>query len=244
MVITSKSNPVIKDIAKLSQKKYRREYGLYIVEGAKSVGECIAAGCRISKIIATCGFADKYPEAIVVSEEVFACISDEKSPQGVLATVKMPEQTLKPPVGNCVLLDGLQDCGNVGTIIRTANAAGFGDIYLIDCADRFAPKTVRASMSGIFFARTYSGSRSEILRALEGTPIICADMGGEDIFSFVPPDKFCLCIGNEGNGISEEVFKRAKYRVKIPMDGSCESLNAAVSAGIAMYALKNAQIKR
>ena len=94
-------------------------------------------------------------------------------------------------------------------------------------------------MSGIFFVKLYFGTREAVLSALDGVPIICADMEGENIFGFVPPDKFCLCIGNEGGGISAEVMERSTHTVKIPMRETCESLNAAVSAGIAMYALKN-----
>ena len=136
------------------------------------------------------------------------------------------------------MLDCLQDPGNLGTVIRTANAAGYGEIYLINCTDAYSPKAVRASMGGIFRVSVYSGSREEVLENLKDIPLICADMDGENIFEFTPPKKFCLCIGNEGGGISAEVSSRAAYTVKIPMRETCESLNAAVSAGIAMYALK------
>ena len=239
MIITSKSNPLIKTVASLSEKKYRKQHGLYLVEGIKPVRECISAGCEIDRIICTEQTASLFPSATVVSESVFKSISDEKTPQGVAAVVKMPDNKLKPPSGSCVLLDCLQDPGNLGTVMRTANAAGYGEIYLINCTDAYSPKAVRASMSGIFFVNVYQGCREEILGVLSGVPLICADMNGENIFGFSPPEKFCLCIGNEGGGISEEVKDRASYTVKIPMRDTCESLNAAVSAGIAMYALKN-----
>ena len=175
----------------------------------------------------------------MVSDGVFKSISSEKTPQGVIAVVKIPQSELKPPKKSCLLLDCLQDPGNLGTVVRSANAAGYEDIYLINCTDPYSPKAVRASMSGIFFVNLYLGSREEILKTLEGVPLICADMHGENVFEFTPPEKFCLCIGNEGGGISTEVFERADFTVKIPMRETCESLNAAVSAGIAMYALKN-----
>lgn len=239
MVITSKSNPLVKKINSLSDKKFRRQLGLYLVEGVKSVKECIAAGCRIQQIICTEEHENEFASAVVVSDGVFKSISSEVTPQGVMAVVKIPDSRLTPPEGSCLLLDCLQDPGNLGTVIRTANAAGYGEIYLINCTDPYSPKAVRASMSGIFFVKIYSGAREEVLSTLSGVPLICADMNGEDIFAFSPPDKFCLCIGNEGGGISEQVSKAAAYTVKIPMRESCESLNAAVSAGIAMYALKN-----
>lgn len=238
MVITSKTNPFIKEIAKLNDKKYRRLAGKYIVEGIKPVKECIAAGCDVSDIVAIEGMDAEFENAVTVTRAVFESISSEKTPQGVLAVVKMPENELKPPEGSCILLDCLQDPGNLGTVIRTANAAGYGEIYLINCTDPFSPKAVRASMSGIFFVKLMQGSREEVLKALSAVPIICADMHGEDIFSFKAPEKFCLCIGNEGGGIDVTIKEIADFKVRIPMRSTCESLNAAVSAGIAMYQLK------
>lgn len=243
MVITSKSNPQIKEIVKLYDKKYRRANGLYIVEGVKPVNECISAGCDIFQIICTEKLAPNYVAPLVVSEDVFGAVSAEKTPQGVLAVVKIPQNGLLPPQNSCILLDKLQDPGNLGTIMRTANAAGYDEIYMINCTDPYSPKAVRASMSGIFFEKIYQGEQEEILKALAGVPIICADMQGENIFTFDPPQKFCLCIGNEGAGINGFIKNSAEYKVKIPMRETCESLNAAVSAGIAMYALKERGIK-
>ena len=96
----------------------------------------------------------------------------------------------------------------------------------------------RTGMSGVFFARIMQGTREEIFSALEGVPVLAADMGGQNAFSFQPPEKFCLAIGSEGNGLSQETRTRADFTVRIPMDARCESLNAAVSAGILMYALR------
>ena len=239
MIITSKSNPIIKTLSSLSDKKFRKQLGLYLVEGIKPVKECIQAGCEIERIVCTPENESLFNGATVVSDVVFKSISSEKTPQGAIAVVKIPQRQLMPPQKSCLLLDCLQDPGNLGTVIRTANAAGYSEIYLINCTDPYSPKAVRASMSGIFFVKLFSDTREEILKTLEGVPIICADMQGENVFEFVPPEKFCLCIGNEGGGISQEVFKKAAHTVKIPMSETCESLNAAVSAGIAMYALKN-----
>ena len=239
MEITSKNNPVIKSVGSLAQKKSRKETGLYIAEGIKPVRECLKAGCNIDRIVCTAEHKGEFENATVVSESVFKNLSSEKNPQGVLAVVKIPQNTLRPPKSSCILLDCLQDPGNIGTVIRTANAAGYKEIYLINCVDPYSPKAVRASMSGIFFVNVFSDTAENILGALENVPIICADMKGEDIFSFTPPEKYCLCIGNEGGGISERVLKSAAHTVKIPMSKTCESLNAAVSAGIAMYTLKN-----
>ncbi len=239
MIISSKANPIIKKFVSLSDKKYRREYGEYLVESVKAVDECIRAGKEITRIICTEAYAHKYGGATTVSDELFGKISTEKTPQGVIASVKIPQELSLKPDGCCLLLDRIQDPGNLGTIIRTANAAGYEDLYLIDCADPYSPKAVRASMGGIFYVRVHTCSYEEAFNALQGYKFITADMGGEDVFEFVPPEKFCLCIGNEGNGVGSEVVEKSDYVIRIPMRESCESLNAAVSAGIAMYILKN-----
>lgn len=246
MVITSRQNPLVKDILALKEKKGRRAQGLYIAEGLKPVREALASGAAVKKIIYSQEFSGAEEllrtqpisgaEAVAVSAGVFEKLSEEASPQGVLALVSIPDCTPVQPQGSCLLLDGVSDPGNLGTIIRTANAAGYCDIYLRNCADPFAPKCVRATMSGIFFVRLHIGEG--VLQALGDTPLVCADMGGENVFSFSPPQKFCLVIGSEANGVSAEVRALCKYTVKIPMQHTCESLNAGVSAGILMYELQ------
>lgn len=238
MIISSKTNPTIKKIASLSEKKYRKLYGLFIVESVKAVNECLSAGMEVEEIVCTQDLFDKYPNALIVTDELFERISTEKSPQGVLAVVKLPQTELKAPQGSCLLLDRLQDPGNIGTIIRTANAAGYTDIYLVNCADVYSPKAVRASMGGVFYVRLHEGGYDEVFNALAGVPLITADVSGEDIFDFKAPEKFCLCIGNEGGGVSDTVVNQSAYKVKIPMRETCESLNAGVSAAVAMYVLK------
>lgn len=239
MIISSKSNPLIKKISSLAEKKYRRQYGLFIVESIKAVDECLSSGSEVEEIICTENLSERYPTATVVTDELFERISTEKSPQGVLAAVKMPQKKLCAPQGCCLLLDRLQDPGNIGTIIRTANAAGYTDIYLVNCADAYSAKAVRASMGGVFYVNLYEGSYDEVFGVLQDVPLISADMSGENVFEFRVPEKFCLCIGNEGGGISETVENKSAYKVKIPMRETCESLNAGVSAAIAMYILKN-----
>ena len=241
MIISSKDNALIKKVSSLSDKKYRKLYGQFIVESVKAVGECLKAKMDVEIIICTQDLAPNYPNAQVVTDAVFSKISTEKSPQGVLAVVNIPKRELSAPKGDCLLLDRLQDPGNLGTIIRTANAAGYDDIYLVNCTDAYSPKAIRASMGGVFNVNLYEGSLEQVLKVLDGVQILSADMDGENVFSFIPNNRYCLCIGNEGNGLSEELMTRSDNTVKIPMRGSCESLNAAISAAIAMYALKNNQ---
>lgn len=241
MILTSKNNPFIKETISLKDKKGRKEHALFLVEGEKMTAECQKSGLQVERVIVSESYRGNIQGDVCVSDDVFKLLSDEKTPQGVLCRVKIPERQLVAPTQKCLLLDGVSDPGNMGAIIRTANAAGYDKLYLIGCVDPYSPKSVRASMSGIFFTEIYQGTKEEILSVLKTTPIICADLKGENIFTFVSPEVFALAIGNEANGISDEVRELAASTVNIPMRTTQESLNAAVSAGIAMYALAKEQ---
>lgn len=242
MILTSKNNPLIKETAALKEKKARKEQGMFLVEGRKMAVECSKSDFEIDRVFLSPSYEGERPFAedklVYVSDDVLRFLSDEKSPQGIVCRVKIPVRTLTAPKGKCLFLDGVSDPGNVGTIIRTANAAGYAEVYLTEeCADAYSPKSVRASMSGVFFTKLYRGKRTEILSVLKELSVVVADMGGVNVFTFDAPERYALAIGNEANGISEETFARATHTVKIPMQATQESLNAAVSAGIIMYVL-------
>ena len=241
MIITSKSNPKIKEVASLKDKKFRKKSGRFVVEGYKMVSEALSNNKSVELLVGTseglarflCYEIDK----IEVSEDVLSYVSDAVTPQGVLAVLKEEFAEPKTPIKPCVLLDGISDPGNMGTIIRTCAAVGVKDIYLVDCCDVFSPKTVRSSMSGIFFVNLINLKREDVASVMDDTPIIVADMGGENVFDFNPPDKYCLVIGNEANGVSGAVKSLATHTVKIPMAKTSESLNAGVSLAITLYEL-------
>jgi TrmH family RNA methyltransferase len=248
MIITSKNNPLVKETATLKEKKGRKQLGSFLVEGKKMAEECLSCGMDVERVFLCEGIQLSVPvpedKIVTVSEDVMRHLSDEKTPQGVLCRVRIPARELLPPTGNCLFLDGVADPGNMGAIIRTANAAGYTELYLTkECTDPFSPKSVRASMSGVFFTKLYLAERSEIISMLKnaGVQLVVADMGGENLFSFTPSGRFALVIGNEGNGISDEVRERADCTVRIPMQSTQESLNAAVAAGISMYLLAKEQ---
>ena len=240
-MITSKQNALIKEIRSLADKKNRDKLGVYVVEGAKPVKEAIALGLNIRVVLgAEKGLKGIFSQGIFVQEvdeKVFDFVSEEKTPQGVLAVIYKPETELKAPIGSCLLLDGVADPANVGAIIRTAAAAGYNEVYMTDdCADPYSQKAVRSSMSGIFRIKVIRAKLEELLCVIS-LPLVVADMGGENVFSMKPIGKHCLVIGNEGRGVSEVVKTKANYTLSIPMQNDVESLNAAVSAGIMMYAL-------
>lgn len=240
-MITSKQNSFIKSVRALSDKKERDQKGLYLAEGIKTVKEAITSEHEVMRLLltekASREFLSCTEKIDLVSEDVFRSISNEVTPQGALAVIKKPEIFLGAPTGKCLFLDGLQDPSNVGAIIRTAAAAGFAEIYAADCADPYGAKAVRASMSGLYKVKVFCGKRTELLKFID-CPIIVADMDGEDVIK-TPKivGRFCLALGSEGNGVSDEVKKRANKTISIPMQNGMESLNVAVSAGILMYNL-------
>ena len=248
MILTSKNNPLIKETAALKEKKGRKELGLFLVEGRKMAIECQKSALEVERVFVAESYMGENPFSegmtVRVSDDIFRFLSDEKTPQGILCRVKIPDTSVLPPRGKCLFLDGVADPGNMGTILRTANAAGYDRVYLTsECADPFSPKSVRASMSGVFFTEICRGDRAEILSALHNFPMVIADMGGVNVFSFTPPQEFVLVIGNEANGVSDEVKKAATHTVKIPMRATQESLNAAISTGIIMYVLQGGNVE-
>ena len=240
-MILSRQNSLIKLIRSLSDKKNRDRENLYIVDGVKMVNEAVLNGCEFYRVIATAECMGKISSNIgveieEVSKEIMEYASNDVSPQGVIAVCVKPKNEITVPSGRCIFLDGVSDPANVGAIIRTASASGYNDVYLGDSADCYSPKSVRASMSGIFKVKTHQGAKKDLLEKIN-LPFIVADMDGINVFEGKFPNDFCLVIGNEARGVSEDLIKRAEYVVKIPMQNGMESLNASVSAGILMYAL-------
>lgn len=242
MVYSSKQNPLVKKIAALKDKKYRKEYSAYIAEGLKPALEAVKLGASVRYMIVREDKAYSVPqgnyEILIVSDGVFSFLSEEKTPQGVMAVIDIPESKVLKPRERNVLLDGVQDPGNVGAIIRSAAAFGYENAYLINCADPYSQKAVRASMSGIFSVSVMTGGADEILSALSGTNIVAGDMNGVSLKSVKISGDICVAVGSEGTGLSEKVKAAAETVVSIPMSDKTESLNAAVAASILMYELK------
>ncbi len=242
MIISSRTNQFIKEVRSLKDKKVRDQLNLYLAEGVKLVREALDLNLPITRIVATESGLSKISRVIdngiltLVTYGVFESISSESSPEGVIAIISKPLKQESKNLGS-IYLDGVGDPANVGAIIRTAAASGYSTVYLEKtCADAYSPKAVRASMGGIFRVNVIIGSREELIDKIK-EPIVVADMNGENAFNF-EKGNYCIVIGNEANGVSEYVKKHAKYQVSIPMQNGMESLNAGVSAGILMYALK------
>ncbi len=243
--LTSLKNPKVLAWRSLKERKGRKETGCFLVEGRKMVEEALASAFSVETLLVSESHGADFslPEdvpAYLLPDHVFAALCDTKTPQGIAAVVRM---RAAPVTGSCLLaLDDVQDPGNVGTILRTADAAGFDGVLLSDkCADVFSPKVLRATMGSIF--RMPVEITDQLPQALhqlreQGWSILSSQLDGTPFFHRDPVgEKFCLIIGNEGNGISPAVQAEATHRLRLPMRGGAESLNAAIAAGIMMYDL-------
>ncbi len=251
-MISSKSNAKIKNVKKLlSSSKERRVSGLFVVEGVRLVKEAPIDQVDlllVSESLSRSGEFDTslYKEVEIVSDEVFRSLSDTVTPQGVMAVVWQPYWTLDMSVfeEGCrlLLLDDIQDPGNLGTIVRTAEAAGVDMVIMSEgCVDIFNPKVIRSTMGSIFRVPFLCDDLVSVIEMLktEGVSIYGAAL--EDSVDYHEVDfseKTAIVIGNEGNGISGSVLNAVTEKIRIPMEGQVESLNAAVSAAILLYYLK------
>lgn len=243
--ITSLKNQKVAIWKSLKDRKGRREHGCFLVEGRKMVEEALASAFPVEAVLAD---ADRLAEftlpadvpVFTMSAHVLAAVCDTKTPQGIAAIVRMTEVALSG--SRFVAMDGVQDPGNVGTIIRTADAAGFDGVILSgQCADVFSPKVLRATMGSIFrMGVRVTENLPELLAqmAAEGASVLSSQLDGEPFYRRTPlKERFVLVIGSEGNGVTDAVKAVATHKVKLPMRGGAESLNAAVAAGIMMYEL-------
>lgn len=250
--ISSKTNEKIKAVRKLADKKYRTQFGQFVLEGHKLVYDYIRAGGTPTQLFVAEDVTEKYSgiienanckEVYAVPRSLYMFISGETAPQGILAVCPMPKDVGSFGSGKTVILESLRDAGNLGTVIRTATAMGIDNIVLSsDCADIYNPKTLRAAMGALFFANivivnelvdfvsTLTKQGRRVFAAMpsgNALDVRCLSLGGND----------CVVIGNEGNGISAELAECCTANITIPMGGETESLNASAAASILMWEL-------
>lgn len=253
--ITSKNNHVYKLLKKLQTKKYRDKTGKYLIEGENLLNEAVSSSnaiiesvvCRKDKVDIIKSIQDKIKSDIFVAEEaLFKDLAMTETSQGLIAVVKKPEFSTDEILLNCskdsnfVILDRLQDPGNIGTIIRTADAAGYDlVIALKGTADIFSPKTVRSAAGSLFRVPVvFVDTQEELIRFIKaaGKKLAAASpVGSRYYYEEDMSRNIALIVGNEGNGISESLMEKAELKIKIPMRGTIESLNASVAAAIIMY---------
>ncbi len=253
-IITSLDNPSVKEARSLNDKKARRFHGKFLVDGEKLVYEVVCGAAQVDKLFVDSERLAEFDyilskcegKVIPVTKKVIDSISENVTPQGIIAEVFMqPTGEFDPDENSPILiLDRIQDPGNLGTIIRTAAATGFSTIVLIDTADPHSPKVVRSSSGGIFYTDIYRMTEAEIIDycVRKGIQMLVADMSGSNIFEFENvTNNIALVIGNEGQGVSEN-FRESGKLISLPMKSQMESLNAAVSASVLMYTLMGKSI--
>lgn len=249
--IRSKDNTTYKSAIKLAKKKYRDETGLYLLEGVKPLEDALNMGISLKTIFLCEGMqkAGAFPENIcmMLEAKLFASLSDTGTSQGVIAIAEKKVfsrdefcDEVSKGTGNIVIMDRLQDPGNIGTIIRTAEAAGYKGIVMVSgSGDVYSPKVVRAAAGSLFRMPIIKAADADEAAAIakktgKSLTVTCLE-DAVDCFEADLTDNIALVIGNEGRGVSERLMELSDIRVKIPMKGSIESLNAAVAAGILMY---------
>ena len=251
--ITSKDNALIKHIIKLKEKKYRNEYNEYLIEGIKLVKEAIDENINIKNIIISEEavkselFEKKLKEKlqnreyIIVQNNIFKLISDVEKPQGAIAIIKKREKDEKIDFSKDVILalDDIQDPGNLGTIIRTADSCNVTQILLskgtVDC---YNSKVIRSTMGAIFRVKVIECENLEkTLKEIKENnfKIIVTDLNSKKNIYNINYEKSVIVIGNEANGISNNIIDLADEKVIIPMIGKTESLNASVATGVILY---------
>ena len=248
--ITSAKNPIVRQLRGLRERRGRQESGRFLVEGEVMLREALKCGLRARDVLAEEAYLPLAGEleaagarCFVVPRSLLEAVSDTRTPQGVCASFDLPAPLpLDKIPRRVVALDGVQDPGNVGTIWRTADAAGFQGLLLgAGCADPLSPKVQRSAMgSGFRLPFTQTDDLPAALAGLRnrGWTVIASDLHGRDFYSHPDPgDRFVLVIGSEAHGISDATRAAANMLLKLPMRGGAESLNAAVAAGIMMYEL-------
>ena len=250
-MITSTSNPQVKRLLQLQKKsKARSEENVFVVEGLRMFVEVPKE--RVEKVYVSETFYNKKKEELdfqefpleILSDSVFKHVSDTQTPQGVLSIVKQKKQELDELLRienpHFMVLDNLQDPGNLGTIVRTAEGAGVDAVFMSkDCVDIYNPKTIRSTMGSIYRVPTiYIEDTVKLLELFKekGIKSYAAHLEGKN--SYDKEDYrggTAILIGNEGNGLRDEVSEKADIWVRIPMEGQVESLNAAIAASVLMF---------
>ncbi len=236
MFIQSETNRIIKEIRSLDLKKNREKLGLFLLEGERLVGE---AEGHIVYTLASESYRGSIEPNHTVSDRLYARLSNTVNPQGILAVCRMPKNEFKAHSKTplYIFLENIQDPGNMGTIIRTADAAGADGVFLSKgCVDIYNPKTVRSTMGSLFHIPIYRNvDIKELIDNMNVVAIGAHLKGDRTPYSVDMTAGTAIIIGNEANGITEELAEKADILVKIPMPGKAESMNAGIAAAILIY---------
>ncbi len=243
--ITARKNPYLQQVRRLlNSKKEREAAGLFVADGTKLLQEAIRWWPGLDTVILSDGVEAELPDTvrcIRVPEDVMASVSPMQTPQGALFVCRLPEKTEFVPKNAMLLLDGFQDPGNLGTILRTADALQVPVALLEGCADPYSHKVVRSSMGAVFRTPVVQTSWAQAQKACQEAKIPIAVTAlsprAEDIRS-AGLAQMAVVIGSEGQGVRPEILQQADGELIIPMNPRCESLNAAIAAAIVMWQMQ------
>ena len=243
--ISSRKNPLLQQVRKLlSSRAERRRQGLFVADGTKLLEEAVKYWPGLQTVILTDGVEIQVPDhvrVVRVPEDVMASVSPMEAPQGALFLGRLPEQTEFVPKKGMLILDGVQDPGNIGTILRTADAMDVPVVLLEGCADPWSWKVIRSTMGAAFRTPVVQATWEEVLTKCReaNIPIGVTALSDRavDIRTARLSD-MALVIGSEGRGVRKEVLENADHELIIPMNPHCESLNAAIAAAIVMWEIR------
>ena len=246
-IIRSHQNAMVKNYQKLQTSKGRKKDEAYMIEGEHLVEEAIQSNIQIQRLVVSEeqvqlyeSWIQKYP-TMIVSKELFEKLSMTQTNQGILAIVPLEKKTLvEVPKGRYLIVDAVQDPGNLGTIIRTADAAGFDAVVLGEgCVDLYNDKVVRSMQGSQFHVAIYHENLMDVYGKLKENHIPIAvtalHRDAKDFKWLTGRESVAIVVGNEGNGVREELIEAADFIIQIPMFGQAESLNVAIATGILMY---------
>ena len=241
--ITSRKNPLLQQVKKLlSSGKARKEAGMFVSDGTKLLGEVVRYAPQwLDTVILSDGVEVQVPDTVRIVRvpgDVMESISPMQTPQGALFLCRLPQKTEFCPVKGMLLLDGIQDPGNLGTMLRTADALGVPVALLEGCADPYSHKVVRSSMGAVFRTQVVQTTWAEVSAACKSADIPVAVTALTDRASDIRKadvKNMAVVIGSEGQGVRKEILENADAELIIPMTAYCESLNAAVAASIVMW---------
>ena len=243
--ITSRKNPLLQQVKRLlSSRKEREAAGLFVADGTKLLEEAVRYCPGLETVILSDGVEAKVPShvrTVYVPSDVMESISPMQTPQGALFLCRLPEKTPFVPKPGMLLLDGLQDPGNLGTILRTADALEIPVALLEGCADPYSHKTVRASMGAVFRTPVVTAAYEQVSNACAaaGIPLAVTALSDKAVdLRSAPLQQMAVVIGSEGRGVRPEILEEADRQLIIPMNPRCESLNASVAAAIVMWQMK------
>ena len=243
--ISSRKNPLLQQVRKLlSSRKERETTGLFVADGTKLLSEAVKWWPGLETVILSDGIEADVPEhvrVVIVPKDVMESISPMQTPQGALFLCRLPEKKEFTPKPGMLLLDGIQDPGNLGTILRTADALEIPVVLLEGCADPYSHKVVRASMGAVFrtvpVQTTWEQVKTACLKERIPVAVTALSDRAEDIRT-ASVDTMAVVIGSEGQGVRKEILDAAQAELIIPMNPNCESLNAAIAAAIVMWQMK------